>query len=323
VRLLILGGTRFVGIHVARALIAAGADVTLLHRGVTSALIPGASYVVGDRSHPDGLAGLSERRFDAVLDMSAYHSDWTRSAAEGLTGRVGHYVFVSSGAVYRPSAELPWPETTPFGPMPMWGAYGAEKIASEQVLWQAHADGRFPVTTVRLPFILGPGNFADRESFAFSRLVAGRPILLPGGGTAVNQFVYAEDVSRALVAMLNRPARSGGSAYNCAHPNIITNRGWVQLCADIAGREAHVVPIDEREAGVATDLFDMADLVFPYPEENYALDSTKLERELDVHMTTGNRRMLEEYWGWWQGVSDRAPRRYAREDRALASLGRG
>ncbi len=319
-KLLILGGTRFVGIHVARSLVAAGADVTLLHRGVTNASIPGARFVVGDRSQPDGLAGLGSERFDAVLDMSAYFSDWTRTAAEALSGRVAHYVFISSGAVYRPSAELPWPETTPFGPIPIWGRYGEEKIASERLLWDAHAGGRFAVTAFRFPFILGPGNFADRESFVFSRLEARRPILLPDNGIAVNQFVYVADVARALVAALERPDRSGGEAYNCTHASAITNRGWAELCAEVAGQEPWLVPIDEHALGVASETVDLTDIVFPYPAAHYALDGSKLTRDLGVEMRTGNRRMLEEYWNTWDQVPDRNPRRYAREDKALAAL---
>lgn len=320
-RVLILGGTRFVGRHVARMLVDADNEVTVLHRGVTGEAPPGTKTVIGDRSAADGLSGLGDARFDAVLDLSAYFSDWTRAAAEALTGRVAHYVFISSGAVYRPPAELPWAETTPFGPNPIWGRYGEEKVASELLLSDAHATGRFAVTVFRFPFILGPGNFADRESFAFSRLQAGRPILLPGDGTAVNQFVYAEDVARALVASLERPERSGGQAYNCAHPSAITNRGWIELCADVAGFEARLVAIDEAALGVASETVDLTDIVFPYPAEHYVLDGSKLARDLGVEMTTGNRRMLEEWAARWESVTDHTPRRYAREDKALAALG--
>jgi nucleoside-diphosphate-sugar epimerase len=321
-RVLILGGTRFVGRHVARLLLAGGAEVTLLHRGITGEPISGATAISGDRSQPDGLAGLGERRFDAVVDMSAYFSDWTRVAADGLTGRVAHYVFISSGAVYRPSAEFPWPESTPFGPIPIWGSYAHEKVASERLLWDAHAAGRFAVTAFRFPFILGPGNFADRESFVFGRLAEGRPILLPDGGSALNQFVYAEDVARALVATLERPGVTGGQAYNCLYPNPITNRGFVELCADVLGVEAELVSIDESALGVAAETVDLTNIVFPYPAEHYVLDGAKLTRELGVEMATGNRRMLEEYGAWWESLDDRPPlRAYERENAALAQLG--
>jgi 2'-hydroxyisoflavone reductase len=321
-RVLILGGTRFVGRHVAALLLERGAEVTLLNRGLGGDQIPGTTTVIGDRAQPDGLAALGGARFDAVVDMSAYFSEWTRAAADGLAGRVAHYVFVSSGAVYRPSAEVPWPESTPFGPNPLWGGYAREKVASERLLWEAHAAGRYAVTSFRLPFILGPGNFADRESFVFARLAAARPILLPGGGTAFNQFVFAEDVARAIVATLERPDVAGGQAYNCTHANPITNRGWVELCADVLGVEARIIAIDEAELGVGAETVDLANIVFPYPAEHYVLDGAKLARELGLTMTTGNRRMIEEYAAWWEALEPKPSlRSYDRENTALAALG--
>lgn len=319
-RVLILGGTRFLGRSVTRLLLERDANVTLLHRGVTGKSHEAVATVIGDRSQPDGLAGLGETRFDAVLDMSGYFSDWTRAAADALAGRVSHYVFISSGAVYRPSAELPWPESTPYGPVPIWGRYGEEKVASERLLWAARQEGSYAVTAFRFPFILGPANFADRESFVFSRLEAGRSILLPGSGEAVNQFVYVEDAARALVAALERRDVADGQAYNCTHPRGITNRGWVELCADVAGKEARIVPVDVEAVGAASEVVDLTDIVFPYPDEHYLLDGTKLTRELGVEMTTGNRRMIEEFAAWWESASDHAPRRYAREDKALEAL---
>ena len=70
--------------------------------------IAGAASVVGDRSEPDGLAALGDQRFDAVVDMSAYFSEWTQTRLpRPCSGRVSHYVFISSGAVYRPLGGAP------------------------------------------------------------------------------------------------------------------------------------------------------------------------------------------------------------------------
>jgi nucleoside-diphosphate-sugar epimerase len=181
------------------------------------------------------------------------------------------------------------------------------------------------VTCFRFLFILGPRNFADRESFVFSRLEAGRPILLPDGGQALNQFVYVDDVARALVAALECPDAAASQAYNCTYSRAITNRGWVggwvELCADALGVEAKIVSIDEKVLEVAMATVDLTNLVFPYPSEHYVLDGTKLTRELGTKITTGNRRMLEEYANWWELAADHSPRRYEREDKALAALG--
>jgi nucleoside-diphosphate-sugar epimerase len=325
-RALILGGTRFLGRRVARLLVERGAQVTLVHRGVSGEAASGATSVIGDRSAADGgLGGLGSRSFDAVLDLSGYFSAWTASAVAALSGRVAHYAFVSSGAVYPSVAELPVPESTPFGPNPIWGPYGLEKVASERLLWHAYEEGRFAVSVYRFPYVLGPANFVDRESFVFSRLEHGRPILLPAGGRTIKQFVYVDDVAEALVAALERPDVVAGEAYNCAYARGITNRGWVELCGSVAGIEPNVVAVDADALGVASDSVDLNDLVFPYPEEHYLLDGGKLERELGVRMTTGNRRMLEEFASWWetQPPEKRRPRSYDREDRALAALARG
>jgi nucleoside-diphosphate-sugar epimerase len=320
-RILLLGGTRFLGRSVVDRLLELGADITVVHRGVTGAAVPGVRAVIADRSQAGSLQVLAGERFDAVLDLSAYFSDWTRDAVETLRGQTSHYVFISSGAVYRPSPELPWTESIPYGPVPIWGSYGAEKIASERLLWQAHAEGQFVTTMFRFPFILGPGNFADRESFVFSRLESNRPILLPDDGRALNQFVYVDDAARAVVEAILRPDVSGGEAYNCTYAKAITNRGWVELCAAVAGREPRIVAIDEERLGVAAETVDLTNIIFPYPAEHYMLDGRKLTRQLGVDCTTGHLRMLQEFASWWATIDDHSPRAYEREQRALAALG--
>jgi len=133
-----------------------------------------------------------------------------------------------------------------------------------------------------------PGVRIIARAGIFSRLEARRPILLPGDGPrSISSSTPA--MSRALVAALERPDRSGGEAYNCTHASVITNRGWAELCADVAGIEPWLVPIDEQALGVASDTVDLTDIVFPYPAEHYALDGSKLARDLGVEMTTGNR----------------------------------
>jgi nucleoside-diphosphate-sugar epimerase len=322
-RILILGGTRFLGPRIVQSLVAAGDSVTLLHRNARVGREGGVESVRGDRGEPTGLAALNGRRFDALLDLSGqYESDWIETALQTFAGRIDRYVFISSGAVYRPSPQVPWPEATPYGPDPFWGRLAVEKIRSEKLLWEAHRAGVCRVTSLRLPYVLGPANFVDRESFVFNRILQSRPILLPGGGNALSQFVYVDDAAAAIVGAIQQPDTAAGQAYNVVYADAITNRGWVELCSSVLGVEARVVPIDTDALGVGSPTFDLSDVVFPFPDRHYMLDGTKLTREIGIAPGTGIEQMIEHYAEWWFAADAKPPiRSYQREERALLALG--
>jgi nucleoside-diphosphate-sugar epimerase len=326
-KVLILGGTRFLGKRLAAFLLEAGAEVVLFHRGVTGEGSPGTVSIIGDRASAEDLERARDVRPHVVVDLSSYQAAWTRLSLQAFRGRVGHYVYVSSGAIYPLLPEVPWPETAPFGPAPIWGQYGQEKVASELMLWEAHRAGELALTVFRYPYILGPGNFQDRESFVLSRLEAGRPILLPGGGAGINQFVYVDDAAQAIVESIVQPAASIGHAFNCAYYRGITNRGFVELCAAVLDKEATIIPIDERELGVWSETpasrfqaIDLTNLVFPFATVNYLLDVRFLASQLGFEASVPLRRMIEEFVPWWLEREDRAPRRYEREELALRAL---
>src|SRR5258708_1152259 len=99
-RILIIGGTVFVGRHIAEAAIASGHDVTLFHRGRTGAdLFPSATQLTGDRN--EDLSALGAGQWDATIDVCAYFPRQVRSLADALGGRGGQYVFISSTSAYR------------------------------------------------------------------------------------------------------------------------------------------------------------------------------------------------------------------------------
>ncbi len=315
--ILILGGNRFMGRYLSAQLAAAGKTPVLFNRGNLPAPRD-VETIIGDRSTPDGMAPLAGREFDAVIDLSAYKADWVESAIATLGAHTGHYIFISSGAVYRPRQSLPWSEDSPIGPDPAWGNYGREKVRAESLL-SGYAKAGHKVTVVRPPFVLGPENYADREAFIFARLLAGRPILLPGGGRAMNQYVHAADVAAAIVALLGRMGQ-GLAAYNVGLPSAISNRGLVELCAGIAGTPARIVEIDAAALGVASPEIDLTDVVFPFPDSHYFLDCSRLARDTGFVAGRSLEATLREFFvASGQGSKLRA-KEYARETRALGQL---
>jgi len=270
VKVLVVGGTRFMGVATVGRLLEHGHDVTLLNRGSRTGLWPGRLRELrGDRTDPASLAQLAGEEFDGVVDFCAYRGLDTE-ALLAVQGDVPRLVHVSSGTVYLPDPRLPWPEETPYGPAELWGDYARGKIECERVL-AARRPKETATTFVRLPWVLGPRSYADRGAFVFNRLLDGAEVLLPGDGKALQQFVSSEQVAQSLVAILERFG-DGRHAFNIASPGYASLEGFVELCAAVAGLEARIRTVGGGPTGTGSSTFTMTDAVFPFPNENYLLD---------------------------------------------------
>jgi nucleoside-diphosphate-sugar epimerase len=255
------------GPKVIAALVADGHDVTAFNRGTRAYTPPvGARQIAGDRNDANDLAQLRAADYDVVVDMSAYLRAQTESLLD-VVSSIDRWIHISSGAVYRPPAELPWPESTPYGPWSLWGTYAIEKLGCEIALRERRGPAQ-STTCLRFPVVLGPANYVPREEFVFNRLLDEREILVPGDGRAVVQFVSTEQVGHAVARAVDL-GPDGWSAFNIANPAFVSLIGLVQLCAEIAGVEATI-----RLVAAPAGPFDAYDAVFPFPNENYVLDVT-------------------------------------------------
>ena len=200
-KLLVLGGTVFLGRHVVAAACAAGHDVTIFHRGLSGAPDPTLAVEVlrGDR---DGdVSALADRSFDAVIDCSGYTPAQMRRVGEALGDRVGHYLFVSSRSVYR---DFP-PGVDVGDGAPLQDGddgYGALKVRSEEAI-AALMPGR--TTVVRPGLIVGPYDPTGRFTYWPLRLRAGGDVLAPGRPDRQVQFVDARDLAQWMVALVAGP----------------------------------------------------------------------------------------------------------------------
>jgi 2'-hydroxyisoflavone reductase len=318
-RVLVMGGTRFLGVATVEALLAHGHEVTAFHRGTRrprwSAPV---REVLGDRTVRAGLAPLAALDADAVLDLSAYTRAQTALLLDALPP-APHLVHVSTVNVYRPSPLLPWPEDTPYGPHPLWGPYAVEKIGCEREL-RAGRPAPLRTVAVRLPLVLGPRNFVPREEFVLNRLLDGATVLLPGDGQAVHQYVHLTHAATALARALTT-STPGFTAYNVASPRCVTSlEGFVRVCAEVAGVPAAVRAVGGGPTGLDLPVFDQRDCVFPFTNENTVADlgaaraAGLLPPFLDLHdMVDGALRALR---------ADPARRRWDRTAAERRALGR-
>jgi len=268
-----MGGTRMMGDATVRHLLNDEHQVTVFNRGSrTPDWAAQVTEIRGDRDVPRDLAQLTALDIDAVVDFSAYRGEQSAALVAALPPDV-HLVHCSTGAVYDPVPQLPWAEDSPIGPWALWGDYAREKLATEVAVRRAATDGRV-VTIFRLPYVLGPRNYAPREEFVLNRLLDGVDVLLPGDGKAVQHFVTADQVGESVTKMIARRPAQDVEVFNIADPRgVCTTQGFVQLCAEAAGVEVRVQPVP-GPTGVDGP-FNAADCVFPFPNEAYLMDVSK------------------------------------------------
>jgi nucleoside-diphosphate-sugar epimerase len=244
-RVLVVGGTEFVSVHLVRALRRDGHEVAVLNRGRKPERVPaGVRTIIADRKDHAALrAALAGERVDALIDVTYAPTTGADIAAllDALGDHAGHVVLVSTGRVYDHALAIPYPEDTPRGLY--WGEYAKNKIEAEDVLLERHRERGLPVTIVRPTHVYGPLNTRNNETFFFDRLVRGRPVLVPGHGGWLRQFGHVEDLADAMAAMLGVRA-AYGRAYNLTGEEAITQAGFVELIADVTKRSCTLVPVE-------------------------------------------------------------------------------
>ena len=206
-RILMIGGTAFVGRHIAAAAIESGHDVTLFHRGKTGLeLFPHATHLTGDRD--DDLSALADGTWDATVDVCAYFPRQVRSLATALRGRGGRYVFISSVSAYSPSVPPNYDESAPLADVGDLEAtevtdenYGGLKVACEQVSTELFG----PDTTIIRPtYVIGPYDRSYRFTWWVDRLARGGTVLAPGDPDDPIQLIDARDQAAFTVSLLER-----------------------------------------------------------------------------------------------------------------------
>jgi nucleoside-diphosphate-sugar epimerase len=252
-RLLILGGTLFLGRHVVAAARSSGHELTLFNRGRTDPQpIAGVEQIHGDREHD--LARVAGRDWDAVIDTSGYLPRVVGASARALGDRVDRYVFVSSISVYGTFSTAGLDETAPTAPDPPPGTedvlehYAELKAAGERVV-EVVLPGRALI--VRPGLIVGPHDPTERFTYWVRRLAAGGRALAPRAPDQPVQLIDARDLAEWIVRMVE--ARATG-VYNATGPAApLTFGAMLRRIHAATGSRAELVWVEEdwlAEAGV-------------------------------------------------------------------------
>jgi nucleoside-diphosphate-sugar epimerase len=237
-RILVVGGTSFIGKLLVSELLKHHHEVYLLHRCPQHPFGKRVTNLTADRADIDAVKrALGSTRFDAVYDL-AY--DWnngtTGRQVEALAllfdGKVGRYVFMSSVAAYGDG--LNHHEGDALAPDDHPNPYVRNKAIAERSLFRLHQRTGFPVVTLRPPFVYGPGNPFYREAFFWDRLRANRPVILPSDGHRLMQFIYVNDLVELCLKVMDQ-RNVVGHSFNAANPRAITQHELVMDLARAAG----------------------------------------------------------------------------------------
>jgi 2'-hydroxyisoflavone reductase len=239
-RILIMGGTAFVGRHIAQAALDAGHDVTLFHRGQTNqGLFPEATEILGDRNDEAALAQLSGNGagWDATVDVSAYLPRQVRATAAALGGRGGQQLFISTASVYKTPVAAGFSEDAPLNEIDDPDSaefslenYGALKVACERLAYDLYGSG---TAVIRPTYVIGPYDRSYRFTWWVTRLARGGKVLAPGDPDDPIQVIDARDQATFAVSLLER---SQPGTYHTVSPT--PPFGFGDLLEAIAARVA-------------------------------------------------------------------------------------
>lgn len=245
-KLLILGGTRFLGRHLVDAACATGHEVTLFNRGHTAPeLFPHLEHLRGERD--GGLDALGDRCWDAVIDTCGYVPRVVRQSAARLSARGARYVFVSSVSVYSDSACARSAEDAPVATLvdpkteDVQAHYGALKAACESVVQEEF--GRRALI-IRPGLIVGPHDPTERFSYWVRRCARGGAMLAPDVPEYPVQFIDARDLARWIIELVQRGIFGIFNAVGPARPLTL---------AEFLGECAAALAADAKPVWVATD----------------------------------------------------------------------
>ena len=254
-KILILGGTRFLGRFLTETALKHGHEVTLFNRGKENpGLFPDAENLVGDRG--SDLSALEHGEWDAVIDTCGYVPRVVRESAKLLAGRVGHYIFISSASVYKELQNPGIDEEHPVSRFELAEAeemtqgltnppdneyYGELKFLCEQEV-ERQFSGRSLI--IRPGLIVGPYDFTGRFSYWVNRVAEGVEMLAPGRKDKRIQFIDVRDLAEWILRMVEQQVSGVFNATGPSHS--LTMEAFLETCRNALSSSAQFVWMDDE-----------------------------------------------------------------------------
>ena len=307
-KLLILGGSGFVGRALAGEAVARGYDVTVFNRGLRGAPV-GVRVLTGDRQAPDGLAALQiDQSWDTVVDTWSAGAGAVGRTARLLSGRTRHYTYVSSRSVYRWGTPAPLTENAPLAD-PREPGYAGDKVRGEL----AAADFGGPLLLARAGLILGPLEDIGRLPWWLNRLARGGPTLAPGPRILPLQYIDARDLA---IFLLDAASAGLTGPYNVvSEPGHTTMGELLEVGAEVTGKRARLRWTDPAViARYGIQAWTQLPIWLPPGPDHDFLHRGDVSKALSAGLRCRPvYDTVADTWMWLQGLRGEAPRRADRD----------
>lgn len=298
-RILIIGGTRFLGAALARELVARGDEAVLFHRGQTKGDVPeSARHILGDARDRNAVEPvIKDGGFDAVADTILQSTDleWYLPLLKDHCGKLVH---CGSTGVYAPMTRVPVREKDPTPCPPDLGGFG-QKLSQDDTVRAFVEDTGFPACSLRISNVFGAGDvpldlWGARNPAFFQRVADGHEIWIPNDGRALLQPVHVEDLARGFAAAIDSDAVTG-QIYNLSSDQAVTLTEYARLTAEILGSDPPMrfVPMDDI---LATGNANESGLRFVC--EHMCIDSSKARAALGYAPRVTVREGLRDSLNW-------------------------
>ncbi len=296
-KILIIGGSRFVGPLVVNKLLEKNHDVVVFNRGKSDSEKEKLDYkkiqfIQGDRN--EGFNKIKNEIFDVIIDTCAFKGEQIKKSIDKL--KFDYYLNFSTVAVYKKTDNFPLKEESEVGDWPFWGDYNKGKVECENILKEESIKKGFKYANIRPVYILGKNNYPNREPSIYRKIYYNNPpqdLILPGkNGEERIHFVFAEDVAKAMVLLAEKQPEGN---FNCCgdESTIVTLNKFVNLMMDVVGKTIEIKYEEKLDKKMPT----VKD--FPFSNEEFYCKNDKIKKELGVNFTPlfeGLKRDYDEYY---------------------------
>ena len=267
-KILVMGGTRFVGKSLVSKLLNQNHEIDIFTRGNKSNP-DNTNLIKGDRNDIECILKIKNKKYDVIFDISGREVEQTKLLIENIDDSFLRYIYVSSAGVYKDNYELPLSEDSPLD------TNSRHKGKFETENWLV--EKKIPFTSFRPTYIYGPGNYNKIENWFFERLFQLKKVPIPGDGSLITQLGHVSDLSDVMIKCLDFD-KSKNNIYNCSGEKGITIKGLIYMCAEVCGLKKNDISLNKFDY---EKLDPKSRKGFPIRLNHYQTDISKIKNDLN------------------------------------------